>query len=199
MNINVDNSKTINVNNSHNSRNTFVRRNNINTYHRPPYIYGGRRYYCYHPYFYHPFTPFYYGPLWHPWGFFVATMTVSTVIIAVNDVQYHYDNGVWYEPSTGGYTSVAAPVGGSVTTIPEGAENVTVNNTTNYYYAGSFYEKDGEKYVVVAPPAGAIVEHLPEGGKEVEIGGQKYIQVGETYYQPIEGDKYEVTQVENDE
>ncbi|MND97586.1 hypothetical protein D3C80_899080 [compost metagenome] len=193
VNINVDNSKNINVNNN---RNTVVRRNNINTYNRPPYRYGGRSYYCYHPYFYHPYRPFYWGPVWHPWGFFVATLAVTAIVVSVNNAQYHYDQGVWYEPSNYGYTVVQAPVGGTVTTIPSGYETVVVNNTTNYYYGGAYYEKDGTTYKVVAPPAGAVIEKLPEGGEEVRIGDQTYVKVGETYYQPVEGNKYEVVQIE---
>ena len=41
-------------------------------YSRPPHIYGGRRYYTYHSYFYHPYRPFFFGPTWHPVGFFLA-------------------------------------------------------------------------------------------------------------------------------
>ena len=43
-----------------------------------------------------------------------------------------------------------------------------------------------------------MVESLPEGGKEVQIGDQTYVQVGETYYQPIERNgksMYEVVEV----
>ncbi len=196
VNINVDNSKKVNINNN---RNTVVRHNNINAYHRPPYMYGGRRYYSFHPYFYHPYRPFFWGPVWHPWGFFIATLATTAIIVSVNNAQYHYDQGVWYEPSNGGYTAISAPVGGSVTNIPSGAETVVVNNTTNYYYGGAYYEKDGKNYKVVAPPAGATVEHLPEGGEEVKIGDQTYVKIGETYYQPVEDNKYEVAQVEEGE
>jgi Family of unknown function (DUF6515) len=196
VNINIDNSKDIKV---RNEKNTVVRKNNINTYHRPPYYWGGHRYYCYHPYHYHPYRPFYWGPVWHPWGFFVATLAATAIIVSVNNAQYHYDQGMWYEPNNGGYTVVQAPVGGTVTTIPSGHETVVVNNTTNYYYGGAYYEKDGKGYTVVPPPAGAVVENLPEGGQEVKIGEQTYVKIGETYYQPVEMDgksKYEVVQVE---
>lgn len=198
VNINVDNSKNINV---VNNRNTVVRRNSINTYVRPPYVWGGKRYYCYHPYFYHPYHPFYWGPVWHPWGFFVAALATTAIVVSVENAekakeQYYFDQGVWYAKSQGGYTAVQAPVGGIVTSIPSGAETVVVNNTTNYYYGGAYYEKDGKEYKVVPPPAGAVVQHLPEGGEEVKIGDQTYVKVGETYYQPVEDNKYEVAQVE---
>jgi hypothetical protein len=116
----------------------------------------------------------------------------------VNNAQYHYDQGVWYQPTTGGYTATSAPIGGTVSSIPTTSETTVVNNVTNYYYGGTYYEKDGQTYKVVAPPAGATVQSLPEGGEEVKIGDQTYVKVGETYYQPVEVDgknKYEVTQV----
>lgn len=188
VNINVDN-----------SRNTTVRRNTNVHYNRPPYRYGGHSYYCYHPYHYHPYTPYYWGPVWHPWGFFVATMAVTAVAISVNNATYHYDNGVYYAPSNGGYTVVAAPVGATVQTIPSNSQTVVVNETTNnYYYGGTYYEKSDKGYTVVPPTAGCVVESLPEGGEEVKIGDVTYVKVGETYYQPIEKngkDLYEVVDV----
>ena len=197
VNINIDNSKDVRI---HNQRNTVVRHNPPGYYHRPPYYWGGHRYYCYHPYVYHPYTPFYWGPVWHSWGFFVATLAATAVVVSVNNAKYHYDQGVWYEPSNGGYTVVQAPVGGSVTSIPSGSQTVVVNNTTNYYYGGAYYEKEGGSYTVVPPQAGAVVDNLPEGGEEVKIGDQTYVKYGETYYAPVQvdgKDKYEVVQVED--
>ena len=117
VNVNVDNSKNIRVNNS---RNTSVRRNNYRPYGRPPYRYGGHSYYCYHPYHYHPYRPFYWGPVWHPWGFFIAALATTAIIVSVNNQQYHYDQGVYYMAGNGGYTVVSAPVGATV----EGVESV---------------------------------------------------------------------------
>jgi hypothetical protein len=199
VNINVDNSKDIKINN----RNTVVQRNNYRPYSRPPYAYGGRRYYCYHPYHYHPYRPFYWGPVWHPWGFFITTLAVTAIVISVNNQQYHYDQGVYYVQSGTGYTVVQAPVGATITTLPTGSQTVVVNETTNnYYYGGSYYEKSEKGYTVVAPTAGTIVESLPEGGEEVKIGDQTYVKLGETYYQPTIKDGknvYEVVLIEEDE
>jgi hypothetical protein len=198
INVNVDNSKHIRVNNS---RNTVVRRN-TRVYARPPYRYGGRRYFCYHPYFYHPYHPFFWGPVWHPWGFFIATLATTAIIVSVENKQYHYDQGVYYMAGNGGYTVVQAPVGAVITTLPANTQTVAVTETTNnYYYGGTFYEKSAKGYTVVPPTAGTVVENLPEGGEEVTIGDQKYVKVGETYYQPTQKDGknvYEVAQVEKD-
>lgn len=199
VNINVDNSKHVNIN----KRNTVVRHNNYRPYSRPPYRYGGRRYYCHNPYFYHPYRPFYWGPRWHPWGFFIATLATTAIIISIENQQYHYDQGVYYVASNGGYTVVQAPIGATVTTIPKEAQTVVINETTNnYYYGGAYYEKDEKGYKVVPPTAGTVVESLPEGGEEVTIGDQKYVKIGETYYQPIQKDGkdvYEVVEVEEEE
>ena len=178
----------------------MVRRNTV-AYTRPPYVYGGRSYYSFHPYYYHPYHPFYWGPVYHPWGFFVAALATTAIIVTVANQQYHYDQGVYYAPSNGGYTVVQAPVGAVVTTIPSNAQVVQVNQTTNnYYYGGTFYEKSDKGYTVVPPTAGTVVESLPEGGKETKIGDVTYTKVGETYYQPVQidgKDKYEVVDVQD--
>ena len=205
-NVNIDNSRknvNINIDRDINVRHNTVVRPGRRPYARPPHVYGGRRYYCHAPYFYHPFRPFHWGPAWHPWGFFVATLATTAIVISVANQQYHYDQGVYYTATSGGYTVVSAPVGATVTTLPAGSETVVVNETTNnYYYGGTYYEKSGGGYTVVAPTAGAVVEKLPEGGEEVKIGDVTYVKVGETYYQPIQQDgknMYEVVQVEEGE
>jgi multidrug efflux pump subunit AcrA (membrane-fusion protein) len=137
--------------------------------------------------------------MWHPWGFFVATVAVTATIIAIENQQYYYDQGVYYIESDGGYTVVQAPVGATVTVLPEGSQTVQVSETVNnYYYGGTYYEKSGEGYTVVPPTAGTVVENLPEGGEEVKVGDVTYVKFGETYYQPIQQNgknMYEVVEV----
>lgn len=196
-NINIDNSKNVNINRN-NTRVVASSR----SYVRPPYVYGGFGYYCHRPYFYHPYRPFYWGPAWHPWGWFVATLATTAIIVSVNNQKYHYDQGTYYVESDGGYTVVQAPVGATVKTIPKEAEVVEVNETTNnYYYGGAYYEKSDEGYTVVPATAGTIVPNLPEGGEEVKIGEVTYVQFGETYYQPIQvdgKDMYEIVEVKEE-
>lgn len=198
------NNNNINVNNRGNTNinieNNYYGRPNSMPYYRPPYAYGGFHYNCYNPYYYHPYTPFYYGPAYHPWGFFLATITVTAIVVNANSQQYYYDNGIYYVQSNGGYTVVEAPAGVSVKQLPSEAQKVVVNETTNnYYYGGTYYEqKDGE-YVVVPPTAGIVVDHLPDGGEEVKIGDVTYVKFGATYYQPIQKNGknlYEVVDVE---
>ncbi|MCB2208235.1 MAG: hypothetical protein KQH67_08035 [Bacteroidetes bacterium] len=193
-NINVNNNRNVNVN-----RNIYVRPA-PRPYPRPPYVYGGYRYNCYHPYHYHPYRPYYWGPTWHPWGFFVTTVAVTTIIVSVNNQKYYYDQGVYYAPSDNGYTVVQAPVGATVSELPPKTETIMINETTNnYYYGGTYYEKSEDGYTVVPPTAGAVVEKLPEGGEEVRIGDVTYVKVEDVYYQPIVQDgenMYEVVDVE---
>ena len=202
VNVNIDNSKDVKINNNRVVNNS-VRSNAYRPYTRPPYRHGGFVYFSYRPYFYHPYTPFFWGPVWHPWGFFVAALATTAIIVSVENAQYHYDQGVWYQPYNGGYQVVSAPVGGTITTLPPNAQTVVVNETVNnYYYGGDFYEKTEKGYSVVPATAGTIVPHLPEGGKEVKVGDQTYVQFGEIYYQPIQvdgKDMYEIVEVKKED
>ena len=196
-NINIDNSKNININRNNTRVNVSSRH-----YSRPPHRYGGHAYYCHRPYYYHPYRPFYWGPVWHPWGYFVATLATTAVIVSIENQKYHYDQGVYYVAADGGYTVVQAPIGATVQTLPKEAEEVKVSETTNnYYYGGAYYDKTDEGYTVVPATAGTIVPNLPEGGEEVKIGDITYVQFGETYYQPIQvdgDDMYEIVEVKAD-
>ncbi|WP_136480110.1 DUF6515 family protein [Cognatitamlana onchidii] len=198
----VNNNININVNN----RNTYVRASG-RAYVRPPYRYGGFGYYCHRPYFYHPYVPFYWGPVYHPWGFFVATLATTAIIVSItNDdtnekEEYNYENGNYYLKTEDGFVAVQAPIGAEVPDIPKEAEKVEVNNTTNYYYGGAFYEENEDGYIVVPATAGTIVPGLPEGGEEVKIGDVTYVQFGQTYYQPIQVDgknMYEIVEVKKE-
>jgi len=130
-------------------------------------------------------------------------MAVTAIVVSVDNQQYHYDEGVYYIDSDGGYTAIEAPVGATIETLPEGSETVVVNETTNnYYYGGAYYEEAPGGFKVVPPTAGTIVENLPEGGEEVKLGDVTYVQFGETYYQPIQvdgKDMYEVVEVREEE
>jgi len=202
VNINVDNSKDININRRTNiNRSTNVVRRSPYRYSRPPYSYGGFHFYCHFGYSYHPYRPYYYGPTWHPWGFFIGALTATAIVVSVNNAKYHYDQGVFYEESQGGYTAVQAPNGAVVPDIPDNAQQVVIeqNVTNNYYYGGTYYEKGSDGYTVVPPQAGSLVEGLPEGAEEVKIGDVTYVQYGDTFYQPVKvdgKDMYEVVQIE---
>ncbi|GAA0879340.1 hypothetical protein GCM10009119_23080 [Algoriphagus jejuensis] len=196
--VNIDNSKNVNIN-VRNTRNVAYRPP-YRPYPRPPVVWGGYGFSCFRPYYYHPYSPFYWGPAWHPWGFFVAVMATTAIIVSVENQQYQYDQGVFYAEADGGYVAVEAPQGATVKTIPSEAEVVEVSPTVNnYYYGGTYYEKENGEYTVVPPPAGATVDKLPEGAEEVKVGDQTYVKYGDTYYLPVQVDgknAYEIAQVE---
>ena len=181
VNINVDKSKDIHVNNN---RNTSVRRN-TRSYGRPPHIYGGRRYNCYHPYYYHPYRPFVWGPRWHPWGFFIATLATTAIIVSIvdNDMDMdmpgHYDmasnyfSGFGLSPieklliqSSPAFISYRENPGYAM--YRARAEKLAIDG--EYYYdEGVYYLKGDGGYTVVSAPIGAKIKTLPSGFETVSI------------------------------
>jgi hypothetical protein len=150
-----------------------------------------------HPYNYHPYHPFYWGPSWHPFGFFLPYLSANAFRFYMGNQWYYYDNGCYYLPSGGRYTVVAPPIGATVNYLPDGYETPMVGNDTYYYYAGIFYVYNGQNYQVVPAPAGAIVNQLPVGVQEQQINGQDIMVYNNVYYQPISMngmDSYEVVQ-----
>jgi hypothetical protein len=154
--------------------------------------------YGFHPYAYHPFHPYMWGPYWHPFGYFCAALTADAIFFDLAGQQYYYDNGVYYQPSNGGYTAVTPPIGAVVGYLPAGYLTVPVGDATYYYYAGVFYVSQGGSFRVVPAPEGAIVTEIPEGATDQNINGQDYLLYNNTYYQPISQngqDAYEVVTV----
>lgn len=163
---------------------------NENAFH---HVYGGAR-----PYFYHPYHPYIWGPYWHPFGFFAATLTADAILLSLNNQQYYYDNGVYYQPYNNGYNVVPPPIGATVSYLPAGYLTVPVGNDTYDYYGGAFYLYQGNSYQVVPAPVGAIVTEIPEGATDQVINGVDYLVYNNTYYEPISQngqDAYEVVQV----
>ncbi len=78
--------------------------------------------------------------IYHPAGFFLATMYVTAVMISVSNQNYYYNQGVYYTQSTSGYVVVPAPVGASVTVLPSDYTLVVVGSSTYYYYAEHFIQ-----------------------------------------------------------
>lgn len=155
-------------------------------------VYGGR------PYFYHPYHPYIWGPRWHPFGFFAATLAADAFYFSLAGQPYYYDDGVYYEPYGNGYTVVAPPVGAVVNYLPDGYITVEVDGGVYYYYGGAFYVDQGNSFRVVPAPVGAIVSEIPEGAREQVINGQSYLLYNNTYYEPISQngqDAYQVVQV----
>src|ERR1017187_982242 len=151
-----------------------------------------------HPYSYHPYHPSSCGPSWHPIGFFARSLVADAFLFSFLNQQYYYDDGVYYEPSAGGYIVVTPPIGSVVNSLPIGYEAVQVGNNFFDYYAGVFYIAIEQGYQVVAAPLGAVVTNIPDGASEQNINGQTYLFYNNTYYQPFSEngqDAYEVVQI----
>lgn len=215
-NINMGNTNNINI-----QRNTVVR---VNVMHpmmmRPPFMWGGMRVFAFHSFFWFPFRPMFWGPMWHPWGFYtpmlppqaqVVNVVNETNITNVTNVtnvtniihEYHYVDGIFYLKDAEGYVVVPAPIGAEVSRIPDNFEKVEVGeNEYNFYWGGAYFEETATGFKVVAPVAGTLVENLSEGGEEVKIGDRTFIRFGETYYQPVQvngKNMYEVVYIEIEE
>jgi Family of unknown function (DUF6515) len=163
---------------------------NVNVYHN--------HFHPVHAYAYHPFHPYYWGHNWHPLGYFAASLATDAFLVSLANQQYYYDDGVFYQPYSGGYSVVAAPIGALVGSLPPGYETTMVGNDTYFYYGGVFYIYTGSGYQVVAAPVGAVVTQVPDGAVQQDIDGQTYLVYNNTYYQPISQDgqdAYEVVQV----
>ena len=141
---------------------------------------------------------------WHPFGFFLATLATTAIIVSIADhdsSKVYYDNGTYYEQSNqsgqSGYVVVPAPIGARVPTLPDGNTEITVGSTDYYYYAGTFYVQDTDQvhYVVVQAPVGAVVPYLPDGNEKKKISDIQYYVYDGIYYQPKSSNGQVVYQV----
>lgn len=152
----------------------------------------------YHPYSYHPYHPSDWGPSWHPIGFIAATLARDAFIFSLANREYYYDEGVYYEPISGGYTVVSAPIGAVVGSLPDGYETIQLGDDYYYYYGGTFYIGLDQGYQVVVAPIGAIVTDIPDGATQQNINGEIYLFYNNTYYEPVSyngEDAYQVVQI----
>lgn len=173
------------------ARQNVTVRDHVNVYHTGDYR-------GIHPYYYHPYRPYYWGPHWHPLGFFLSALATDAVLISLNNQRYYYDDGVYYQPSNGGYAVVPAPIGALVAALPPGYETTTAADGNSYFYFGGvFYVDTGQGYQVVAAPAGAVIIQLPVGAVEQNINGDTLLVYNNTYYLPISQDGQDAYEVVN--
>ena len=92
---------------------------------------------------------------------------------------------MYYEPTSGGYKVVAAPVGATISVLPSGYSVIQAEGSSYYYYGGDYYIRNNGSYRVVAPPIGAFVTNLPQGAAETTVNGNQYLFYNGTYYQPV--------------
>jgi hypothetical protein len=159
-------------------------------------IYHTGNYQGLHPYYYHPYRPYYWGPHWHPLGFFLTALAADAVIFSYNGTRYYYDDGCYYLPSNGGYSVVTAPIGAVVPSLPPGYETTQVGDDIYYYFGGVFYIDNGQgAFQVVQAPPGAVITQLPVGAVEQDVNGETLLVYNNTYYQPISQDGQDAYEV----
>jgi hypothetical protein len=186
---NHDFSRPADVHTTVNVRENVTVRNNINVYHTGSYR-------GVHPYYYHPYRPYYWGPHWHPLGFFLSSLAADAIWFSYNNQRYYYDDGCYYLPSNGGYAVVAPPIGAVVASLPPGYETpVAADGQTYYYFGGVFYVLISQGYQVVAVPPGAVITQLPVGAVDQQIDGQDILVYNNTYYEPISQDGQDAYEV----
>jgi hypothetical protein len=147
------------------------------------------------PYAYHPYHPYYWGPRWHPFGFFLGALAANAIRFSVGSQYYYYDDGSYYVPSGNGYSTVPPPIGAVVSYLPDGYETTMVGDDTYYYYAGAFYIGIDQGYQVVQAPPGAVVSQLPDGAVDQQINGEDLLVYNNVYYEPISQDGQDAYQV----
>lgn len=169
-------------------RDNVTIRNQVNVYHT-----GGDR--GIHPYYYHPYRPYAWGPHWHPMGFFLSALATDAIWFNFNNQRYYYDDGCYYLPQNGGYEVVAAPIGAIVAALPPGYETPVVDDVNYFYFGGVFYVYTGQGYQVVAAPPGAVIYQLPTGAVDQQVDGQDVLVYNNTWYEPIEQDGQDAYEV----
>ncbi|MEP7108218.1 MAG: DUF6515 family protein [Ferruginibacter sp.] len=94
---------------------------------------------------------------------------------------------IYYRPSYRlpyRYNHFGPAFGIRINVLPFGYSRFFIGPDPFYYYDGIYYRpyKSGG-YTVTQAPLGAIVKHLPSGAKVTVIDGQKYYELGGTFYQ----------------
>lgn len=101
--------------------------------------------------------------------------------------RYNYYPNYRYRPiytSPYSYAHFGPSFGFRLSILPFGYYPFYLGSNPYYYYQGIYYRpyNDGG-YEVTAPPLGATVKHLPTGAKATIINGQKYYELGGTFYE----------------
>jgi len=85
-------------------------------------------------------------------GFFAPVVPRGAISITFGGGAYWYGGGVWYQPWSGGYRVIAAPMGVVVPVLPDAFVTLRVGGLPYYYANGVYYQPAPGGYVVVAAP-----------------------------------------------
>src|SRR6185436_6525567 len=82
------------------------------------------------------------------------------------------------------YRHYGPTIGFRLSVLPFGYSTIYSGRSPYYYNDGVYYRPyTNGGYEVAAPPLGAAVSKLPSGAKATVIDGQKYYELGGTFYQ----------------
>lgn len=102
---------------------------------------------------------------------------------------YRYVRPV-YRPAYYPYTHFGPSFGFRINVLPFGYNSMFIGGNPYYYNDGVYYRPYSQGgYEVTQAPLGAQVKHLPSNAKVTVIDGQKYYQLGGTFYQEEITDK----------
>ena len=129
-------------------------------------------------------------PAWHysrmpARGAFINRLPNESARINYGGSFYHFNDGLFYRPSRGGFVVAAPPFGLRIGMLPRGFLSFNVRGLPYYYYCGTYYIHRGREYEVVAPPLGAVVESLPQGYDKLNVRGETFYVVDGVQYRPI--------------
>ncbi|CAM9358855.1 unnamed protein product [Ectocarpus fasciculatus] len=79
----------------------------------------------------------------------VVTKVNKPTVVAHNNSNFYFSDGVWYRAQGKKYVVAAAPTGVKVRRLPRARKIVVVNGRKLYKYRGVWYKKTGRNYVVV--------------------------------------------------
>ncbi len=95
---------------------------------------------------------------------------------------YRFYKPVYRSPVA--YMHFGPVFGFRINVLPFGYSRIYVGPNPYYYNEGIYYRSYGNTgYEVVAPPLGATVNKLPANARVTVINGQKYYELGGTFYQ----------------
>jgi len=129
-----------------------------------------------------PYRGFSHFPIW---GDFYWGISPFSLRFMYNDLNYYYDDGIYYRQDDDRYQVVPAPIGHLEKKLPKEAYQLTVDGQTYYYYFGTYYVPAGKQYEVVQPPIGAMVQEIPQGYEKVEVEGQTYYILNGVQYKAV--------------
>ena len=135
--------------------------------------------------------------MWHPWGFFIATLATTAIIVsfADNDMPVDINLAMNTANDNGNYGTDAmlAFSGPNLEAYTQYQDNFSsqsmydITPADEYYYdQGVFYLKGDGGYTVVSAPLGAVIKTLPTGYETVTLEDKtRNYYYGGSFYEKI--------------